>query len=66
MKDKVKYEQTKWTNPFVLRAKESGIEDFSLGETFDIIWIFGWLYSLQYGKLISGELDYKKLFMKLY
>lgn len=27
MKDKVKYEQTKQINPFVLRAKESGTDD---------------------------------------
>lgn len=32
----------------------------------DLIWILGWLYSLQYGKLISGELNYKKPLWKLF
>lgn len=64
LKDKVKYEQTKWTNSFVLRTKEKGIADFSLGERFDIIWISGRLYLLQYEKLNLGALDYKKLYLE--
>lgn len=65
-KDKVEYEQIIQTDPFVPRVQGSSIWDFLVGERFDIIWIFGWLYLLQCGKLISGALDDKKLFKKLF
>lgn len=60
MKDKIKYEQIKQTDPFVLRSQGSSVKDPSVVERCDIICIFGWLYLLKYGKLILGELDYKK------
>lgn len=44
MKDKVEYEQTRQTDPFVLRIKGGGIKDFSVRERLIFEFLDGYIH----------------------